>query len=131
VAYLIDTDWAINAIAGRDPAANMLRRIASQRPFVSLISVGELYEAAFNSSNPQAHLANSRQFLGGLQTLGLNDQIAERFAETRAFLRRHGRLISDLDLLIAVTALHYELTLLTFNVRHFERVPDLRVYRPN
>src|SRR5690348_10774485 len=63
--------------------------------------------------------------------IGLNDQIAERFTEKRAFLRRRGRLISDLDLLIAATALHHDLTMLTFNVRQFERIPDLRVYGPN
>jgi tRNA(fMet)-specific endonuclease VapC len=128
--YLIDSDWAINALRGRDPAAAMLRRIASQRPFVSLVTVAELYDAAFNSPHSAADLANSRQFLGGPRTNGLSDPIAERFAETRAFLRRRGMLIPDLDLLIAATALHHDLTLLTFNVAHFRRVPELRVYRP-
>jgi predicted nucleic acid-binding protein len=37
-------------------------------------------------------------------------------------------LIEDFDLVIAATALHYDLTLLTFNRRHFERIPDLRLY---
>jgi tRNA(fMet)-specific endonuclease VapC len=131
MAYLIDTDWLIHAFAGREVAVNTLRRLAPQCPSVSLITIAEVYDAAFNSPNPTAHLANSRQFLGQFQPLGLNDQIAERFAETRSFLRRRGMLISDLDLLIAGTALHYDLTLLTFNVRHFQRVPELRVYPPS
>src|SRR4051812_39739091 len=112
MAYLIDTDWAITALSGRDPAATMLRRLAPQRPFVSLVTVAELYDAAFNSPNPEAHLGNSRQFLGGLWTIGISDPIAERFAETRAFLRRCGMLVPDLDLFIAATALHHDLTLL-------------------
>lgn len=93
--------------------------------------MAEIYDAAFNSPNPEAHLANSRQFLGGLRTIGLNDQIAERFAETRSFLRRRGMLIPDFDILIAATALHDDLTLLTFNVQHFRRIPDLRVFPPS
>jgi predicted nucleic acid-binding protein len=128
MAYLIDSDWLIHAFAGNELAVNTLRRFAPQRPFVSLITVGEIYDAAFNSPNPEAHLANSRLFLGRFTTLGLNDQIAERFAETRSFLRRRGMLIPDLDL-IAATALHHDLTLLTFNVTHFRRIPELRVYR--
>jgi predicted nucleic acid-binding protein len=55
----------------------------------------------------------------------------EHFAETRALLRRRGELIADFDLLIAATALHHDLTLLTFNLRHFERIPELRLYQPS
>lgn len=61
--------------------------------------------------------------------LGLSDPIMERFAETRATLRRRGQIIPDFDILIAATALHHDLTMLTFNLRHFERVPDLRIYQ--
>lgn len=70
-----------------------------------------------------------RHFLGGYPALGLDDPIMERFAETRAYLRRRGEGIADLDLLIAATALHHDLTLLTFNLRHFARIPDLRIYQ--
>jgi tRNA(fMet)-specific endonuclease VapC len=62
--------------------------------------------------------------------LPLEDPILEQFAELRAHLRRIGRPLPDFDLLIAATALHHDLTLLTFNRRHFERVPDLKLYRP-
>jgi len=54
--------------------------------------------------------------------------IMERFGEIRANLRRRGMLIPDFDLLVGVTALHHELTLLTSNVRHMSRIPGLRVY---
>jgi predicted nucleic acid-binding protein len=39
-------------------------------------------------------------------------------------------MVADLDLLIAATALAYDLTLLTFNRRHFQRIPNLRLYSP-
>jgi tRNA(fMet)-specific endonuclease VapC len=131
MAYLIDTDWAMNALAQSNPAASTLRRLVPLRLSGSLVSVAEMYDVAFHSPNPAAHLDRSRRFLSAFPTLGLNDQIAEPFAETRSFLRRRGMLISDLDLLIAATALHHDLTLLTFNVQHFRRVPDLRVFPPS
>ena len=38
-----------------------------------------------------------------------------------------GALIGDMDLLIAATALQYNLVLLTNNRRHFERIEGLRI----
>jgi predicted nucleic acid-binding protein len=40
-------------------------------------------------------------------------------------------LIPDVDLLIAATALEEDLTLVTRNTRHFERIPDLKLYQPS
>jgi hypothetical protein len=57
--------------------------------------------------------------------------IMERFAEARSFLRKHGQLISDFDLLVGATALHHDLTVLTFNLRDFQRIPDLKLYQPS
>lgn len=129
--YLLDTDWIIQALANRQPAMRTLERLANSRTYVSYISIGEVYERAFAFPNPQAHLIEFRFFLSNYQSLTLNDSIMERFAEFRSHLRRRGLLISDLDLLIAATAVHYDLTVLTFNRRHFERVPDLRLYTLN
>ncbi|CAN5276959.1 hypothetical protein BH23CHL1_BH23CHL1_03280 [soil metagenome] len=38
-------------------------------------------------------------------------------------------MISGIDILLAATALDRDLTVLTVNLRHFERIPDLRIYR--
>jgi predicted nucleic acid-binding protein len=94
------------------------------------VTVGEIYEGAFNSPNPGARLDTFRRFLAHYRILNLNDPIMERFAEIRAFLRRHGQIISDFDIIIGATALHYDLTVLTFNLRHLQRIPNLRVYQP-
>ncbi len=61
----------------------------------------------------------------------MTEPIVVRFAEIRALLTRRGELISDFDILIAATALHYNLTVLTFNYRHFSRIPDLNLYQPD
>ena len=129
--YLLDTDWIIQALANRQPAAGTLERLTRSRLYVSYVTVGEVYERAFDYANPQSHLASFRHFLSSYRVLGLDDPIMERFAETRAFLRRRGERIPDFDLLIGATALHHDLTVLTFNLRHFERIPDLKLYQPS
>lgn len=54
----------------------------------------------------------------------------KHFARIRGELRRQGLGIPDADLLIACTALAHDLTLVTRNFRHFERVPALRIHQP-
>lgn len=126
----LDTDWIIQTLGNRQPAVQTLRRLAGGRIFVSTMTLGEIYEGAFASANPEAHLAIFRQFLSAYHVIPPSDAIMERFAEMRAYLRRRGQLIPDFDLLIAATALQHNLTLLTFNRRDFERIPDLVLYLP-
>jgi predicted nucleic acid-binding protein len=56
----------------------------------------------------------------------------ELFGRERFRLRRAGQAVPDFDLLVAATALHHDLTLLTRNLRHFTpaRFPTLRIYQP-
>jgi len=56
----------------------------------------------------------------------LTEEIVDRASEIYGLLHRRGRLISDVDFLIAATALVHDLVLVTGNEDHFERVPDLR-----
>ncbi len=128
--YLLDADWVINALAGQPQAVESLRQLAPEGIAISLITVGEVYEGAFNSPDPQRHLDSFRTFLRPFPKLNLNDAIMRRFAEIRSLLRRRGELIPDFDLILGATALFYDLTVLTSNVRHLGRIPGLKLYRP-
>jgi tRNA(fMet)-specific endonuclease VapC len=130
VQYLVDTDWALNALGGRRGAGPALASLTRDGIGISRVSVAEIYDGAFATADPVAHLAMLRTFLVAFTPIDLDDQTAERFGELRFGLRRRGLLIPDFDLLIAATALRHGLTLLTFNVRHFARIPDLRLYDP-
>lgn len=54
----------------------------------------------------------------------------QHLAYIRSTLRRQGRLIPDLDLLIASTAIRHDLILVTANLRHVARIASLRLYQP-
>ncbi len=56
----------------------------------------------------------------------LTEEIVDRAADVYGLLHRRGELISDADLLIAATALVHDLDLVTGNVDHFRRIPELR-----
>ena len=129
--YLVDSDWLIDAAIGRPRAQRTLDRLSDEGLAVSIIAVAEVYEGAFGTPDPQATLAGLRDFLSDFAILPLTDPIIEHFARMRAALRQQGQLIPDMDLFIAATALDADLTLVTRNVRHFERIPDLRLYQPS
>ena len=49
------------------------------------------------------------------------------YARTRARLEAEGRRLGNMDLFIAATALANGYTLVTHNVRHFSRIPGLKI----
>lgn len=57
----------------------------------------------------------------------LTDQVVERAATLYGELHRQGTLLPDADLLIAATALDANRTLVTNNLAHFQRVPNLAI----
>ena len=66
------------------------------------------------------------EFLNEVSVLGIDDSVARIFGQQRARQRQLGKPLSNMDLLIAATALHHNLTLLTSD-RDFERVQNLAV----
>jgi tRNA(fMet)-specific endonuclease VapC len=67
------------------------------------------------------------QFLDGMTILPLDSEVAKVYGRTRAELESQGRPIGALDLMIAAHALSLRATLVTNDVRDFERVSRLRV----
>ena len=55
----------------------------------------------------------------------LIDDIIVKASDVYAYLYNQGFLISDADILIASTGLVHNLTLITGNSEHFNRIPDL------
>jgi tRNA(fMet)-specific endonuclease VapC len=125
--YILDTDWIINLLAGKKDAEERIQQFDPEEIVVSLVAVAEIYESAYNFANPEAHIKTFRSFLSNFQLLNLNLPIIEKFAEVRAHLRRRGQMISDFDILLGATALHYDLIVLTYNKKHFQRIPDIKI----
>jgi predicted nucleic acid-binding protein len=129
VSYLVDSDVLIDGLTGRPAALEMVARLRHQGLAVSIVSYGEVFEGAFKAPDPQTRLAQFWTYLADFALVPLSDPVMERFAGIRAELRGSRRLISDLDTLIAATAIHHDLTLITRNVRHFERIASLRIFQ--
>jgi tRNA(fMet)-specific endonuclease VapC len=93
---------------------------------ISIISVAELYEGIYATRNPK-HEEALKNFLAGVVVLNMDEGVCRIFGRIRHELRRKGEMIDNFDLLIASTAIVYELTILTNNVKHFERIQGIEV----
>lgn len=127
---VVDSDWIINCLGAVPSSLAILESLRADGLAISAFTVAEVLEGAYGEGDPAAKLAEYRRFLYGFAVLPVTGEVAEEFARLRPFLRRQGNSIPDMDLLIAATALVHGLTLLTRNLRHFERVPGLQLYRP-
>jgi len=96
---------------------------------ISIITFGEVYEGVYYGRSPRDNERGFRAFLRRARVLPLHRGTMRRFARVRGQLRTAGQLIGDTDLLIAATALHHDLILVTHNRREFARVPGLRIYQ--
>jgi Predicted nucleic acid-binding protein, contains PIN domain len=74
----------------------------------------------------QPRLAALLQLLQPMQRLAFDSDCADHAARIRAGLETAGTPIGPHDTLIAATALRYQATLVTRNVREFSRVPGLQ-----
>ena len=125
--YLLDTDWTIQYLNGLDRFVKRVDELEPSGLSLSTISLGEVYEGVFGSVDPPARENEFNAFLERVEIIPIDIEIARIFGIERLRLRREGRMIGDLDILIAATALRYDLTLLTNNRRHFDRIPTLAV----
>ena len=127
VAYLIDTDWAIDYLNDKEPVASKIEELRKEGIGLSIVSLAELYEGVHNSRDPEASEGRLLAFLSGVVILGIDEGICRTFGKGRGKLRKKGLLIGDLDLLIGSTSLHYEIPLCTNNRKHYERIEGLKV----
>ena len=127
--YCFDTD-VLSTILKRNPPLSLIRRLARVEPrkqFTTSITLGELLYGASRKGSPRL-MERVREVVRRAQhVLPFDESAAEVYGALRAELESQGRPMGEPDLRIASIALSRDLTLVTGNVRHFERIPDLRV----
>lgn len=130
MALLFDTD-AISELLRPRPNPSYLRWVQTlprEDQFTSAICVGELFKGAFRSKSRERHLTNiENRVLPAVTVLPYDVATARVFGKLRAHLEANGEILPDADIQIAATAVHHGLELVTGNIRHFQRIPGLRL----
>ena len=127
--YCFDTD-VLSATMRREPDLALVRRLAQLPPpeqFTTAITLGELLYGAERRGSDRLRKTVRELIAGALAILPFDQPAAEAYGSLRARLESSGEPLAEPDLRIASIALSRDLTLVTANLRHFARVPDLRV----
>ena len=127
VLYLVDTDWVIHYLSGHGGTIEKLKSLRDEGLGVSVISLAELYEGVYYSTNAIGNEKALASFLTGVSVLAIDEGICKLFGKERGKLRRNRKMIGDMDLLIAASCLYHDATLLTNNRRHFQAVEGLKI----
>jgi tRNA(fMet)-specific endonuclease VapC len=123
VLYLLDTDIASYIIKSKSAAIG--RRLTAIPPAQLAISAVTRAELMYGLKRlPANHplQATVGQFLRIIRVLAWEPEAADRYAEIRHQLVTTGQPIGEMDMMIAAHALALGATLVTNNMRHYERI---------
>jgi tRNA(fMet)-specific endonuclease VapC len=126
VSFLLDTDICSAYLKARPSVWSKVILHGGQL-HVSAITVGELFTWAARRTAGAKRRHGLVEFLETVKVLDVTSSIAERFGELRADLLDRGQAPPDFDLFIAATALEYDLTMITHNLRDFSGISGLRI----
>lgn len=124
--YLLDTNVCIDYLTRR--YSGVVDRFVSSSPedlCVSSIVVAELRYGADKSQRRSENHRRIDVLVGEIACVDFNLEAASVFGRLRSELEGRGETIGPYDLLIAAHALCLGLTLITDNVREFQRIDRL------
>lgn len=124
--YLLDTNICIALLRGNKNVAQKLIKIGEGNCCISVITLYELMFGAYYSKREEQEVPKVKNFADRFPVISLLNS-AEEYAIHKTQLRLSGIMIDEFDLLIAATALSGNYTLVTDNLKHFQRIEGLKM----
>ena len=119
--------FAFYFLRGKLNLDNLIKQKGRENCFISEITVVELRYGAENSDSPAKIHKAVDAFVNGLSIIPIYGSI-RRYAKEKVRLKKIGKPMHDeFDLLIGVTAVENKLTLVTDNVKDFERLDGVKI----
>jgi tRNA(fMet)-specific endonuclease VapC len=132
MGYVIDTSALVSLEREESGWDDLVGRLGSEAAALPAIVYGELLVGVRLADDPE-RAASRRAKIAALADrvpmVDFGKEIAERWSDLFAVLRRSGQLIPANDLAVAATALHLDFDVIVGpnDESHFRRVPSLRV----
>lgn len=127
MTYLLDTDTLIFWLKGNKNIEEKALSTGLDKLGYSVISHAELYFGAYNSEQIEKNLNAIEIVKQKLTLITFDTNAAQLFGKIKANLKQEGNIIMDADIMIASIALSNDLTLVTNNVKHFDRIRQLKI----
>jgi tRNA(fMet)-specific endonuclease VapC len=134
MGLIFDTSELIAAERQHRSLANMLAAFAPQEEIgISVVTIAEIQHGVRRATEP-SQIAKRRALLDSAVSIfkvhTLTPPIALLIGNLDAELTMRGQRLDFADMAIAATAMTLDFSLVTHNLRHFERIPGLRILHP-
>ncbi len=128
--YLLDTCTWIEYFHERNGVKELVDTKDIDQIVVSEITLAELTYGAMNSSDYERYIKEPEWLRRYITVYDISDVFHE-YAQIRCALNKIrknlDKEVGSLDIFIGATALHYDLTVITENTKHFSLMPGVRV----
>ena len=126
--YLLDTNICIYLIKKRPiEVREKFNRLPVGAVGISSVTASELHYGVAKSRKVAENRQALIEFLLPLTVVHYDENAAPFYGDLRWTLEKSGKTIGSLDMMIAAHALSLGITLVTNNVKEFQRVPGLPV----
>ena len=124
---LLDTDVCVAYLRGVPAIVGQLQSHLDEDLRLPAMSAAELFYGAEKSDRRDDALEKVSALLELLPVVQTDDEALRAFGAAKALLERAGTPLPDADILIGATALSHGCPLATGNLRHFSRIPGIRI----
>jgi tRNA(fMet)-specific endonuclease VapC len=125
---VLDTDVLVANLRGKD---DVLAKLTDAIVATTVVNAFELFHGAYKSRESSVNVPATGGLLSSLEILTLDLKTAERAGETLSQVQKAGSDVDIRDLLIGCIAKENGYSVVTNNVKHFQRIPGLRVVGPS
>jgi len=125
--YLIDTNICVFAVKNHPHVIFHFKTHSPDDFRISSVSIAEIWYGIEKSQHRENNLHVWRNFLKPFAILDFDRKTAEEYGAIRKQLEGTACMIGDHDCMIAATALVNHLTVITNNIKEFQRVKGLKV----
>lgn len=125
---ILDSTFLVDVLRSAESVHELVANIdPTGTPFVSTITIKELFEGICLSDASDAERSAVRELLEDVNEIPFDREIAFQAGEINARLVSNGEPIDETDVQIGATALVHGYPVVTRNVDHFERLDGLDV----
>ncbi len=125
---LLDTNTCIYFLnRASERIVERFKQLSPSQIRLPSITVAELYYGAEKSKFKSRNREKAKRFVSTFEIVSFDEKACSAYAKVRYSLERSGTPVGPMDLLIASIGLAYNFTVVTNNVKEFQRVKGLKI----
>lgn len=124
--YLLDTNICVFCLRGQYSITQKIENVGIDNCYLSEITVAELYYGAEHSKFPNKTMEQTEEFVSLFNIIPSSSSL-HAFGRLKSELSKQGIPIENFDLMIGACAIANQMVLVTDNVKHLGRIPNIKI----